>query len=152
MAIYNTTRIVAGASGTLDKPAITYNTITLRVRDSTAYDSTGKKNFDNDGFEQTMQASLNYKLNTSLTAKAFGISVFTVPVTCRAFIDDKDYTAKNSNKLGGLSCNTKVKILSEHTRRLQRAERTFTNEHGYQQHLQQHSEGKYTGNTTTWKL
>lgn len=153
---YNTTRIVAGASGTLDKLGynIQYNYIKSKGF-STAYDSTGKKNFDNDGFEQNnVQASLNYKLNTSLTAKAFGnFSTYRTGYDAGAFTDDKDYTAKNSNKLGGLSLQYKGKDFVWNIQgSYQRAERAFTNDStDISSIYSKYSEGKYTGNTTTWE-
>lgn len=151
---YNTTRVVAGASGTVDKLGynVQYNYIKSKGF-SAAYDSTGRKNFDNDGFEQNnVQASLHYAFNKSLTAKAFGnFSTYRTDYDAGAFTDDKDYTAKNINNLGGLSLQYKGKdfvwnLLGSY----QQAKRNFRNDStDISSIYSKYSEGKYTGNTTT---
>ena len=77
---------------------------------SSAYDSTGKQNFDKDGFNQDV-FQLNYGLKVS---KKTSFSVFGkynnnhADIDAGAFADDKDYTYHNNNTIAGASIDYKL--------------------------------------------
>jgi len=103
---FSTNRIVTGVSGTIKK--LGYNFQWNRIKSkgiSNAYDSTGNKDFDKDAFKQnSIQASIDYKINTHFSARAFGnFSKYTNGLDGDAFTDDKDYNAENATNMGGLS-------------------------------------------------
>ncbi|OIR01312.1 vitamin B12 transporter BtuB precursor [mine drainage metagenome] len=151
---YNTIRAVAGASGTIDKLGynVQYNYIKSKGFPM-AYDSTGKLNFKDDGFEQSnIQASLHYALSKSLTIKGFGnFSIYNNDLAGGAFTDEKDYTAKNSNNLGGVNLKYKGKgFIWNIQGSYQQAKRHLRDDSTYISNIYSiFSEGKYTGNTTT---
>ncbi len=70
---------------------------------SAAYDSTGNKNFDKDGFHQdAFQASIGYKSDKNLELRAYAkINKNRADVDAGAFADDKDYTYTTKNTLAG---------------------------------------------------
>lgn len=70
---------------------------------SAAYDSSGNKNFDKDGFDQhAISGNFGINLSKKLQAKIFGrYSFYKTGLDEAAFTDDKDYTAKNKNAQAG---------------------------------------------------
>ena len=72
---------------------------------SAAYDSTGNKNFDKDGFNQdALQASYGFKPIAKLDARIYGNYNFNkADIDAGAFADDKDYTYKYNNLQTGTS-------------------------------------------------
>ncbi len=70
---------------------------------SSAYDSTGKKNYDNDRYDGTVtNAQLLYQVSNSLSVKAFGLySQYKAGIDAGVFSDDKDYNINNSSFIGG---------------------------------------------------
>ena len=151
---FNTSKIVAGISGTANKLGynVQYNYIKSKGF-SSAYDSTGKQGFDNDFYEQNnVQASLNYAVSKSFIAKAFGnLSTYRNGLDAGAFKDDKDYTAKNTNNIGGLSLQYKNKNLVWHIQgSYQQAKRTFIDDSFFvADPVSKFSKGSYVGNTVT---
>lgn len=101
---YGTFRNYVGINGT--NKAITYN---LQYSDvfsngfSSAYDSTGKKNFDKDGYRQnSLFANLQWKMGKNLVGKINGIfSKYHTDLDESAFTDDKDYTSTSTNWQAG---------------------------------------------------
>ena len=81
---------------------------------SSAYDSTGAKGFDNDGYHgDAVGATLQYQATKSLLAKAFvQYSKYKADVDAGGFADDKDYTINNSSLVGGLGLRYKKGIIS----------------------------------------
>jgi vitamin B12 transporter len=69
---------------------------------STAFDSTGNKDFDKDGFDQhVVNGKLGVKLTPHLQANLSGIySYYKTDLDASAFTDEKDYTVKNKNAQG----------------------------------------------------
>lgn len=103
---YNTFHANAGLSGTAKKLGYNIQYSHLKSKGfSSAYDSTGDKSFDKDGFEQNnIRADLKYSINQSFSARAFGnLNVYTNSLDAGDFTDDKDYTAKNKNDLAGFA-------------------------------------------------
>lgn len=151
---YETSKITTGLSGTNDKLAYQaqYNYIKSTGL-SAAYDSTGTRNFGKNGFEQnSIQLSLQYQFHPRLSARAFGnFSTYQTSYDAGAFTDDKDFTAKNSNHLGGLLLTYQAKDLVWNIQgSYQRANRHFVDDStDYSNVYSKFSEGKYTGNTTT---
>lgn len=64
---------------------------------SSAYDSTNKKNFDNDGYSgTTLQSSIQYQLNNEWQLKALVMnSQYKADIDAGIFTDDKDFTIHN---------------------------------------------------------
>ncbi len=72
---------------------------------SAAYDSTGKGNFDRDGFKQdVLQAGFGFRPTAKLYGKIYGkYNVNRADIDAGAFADDKDYTFTNRNIVIGSS-------------------------------------------------
>lgn len=72
---------------------------------SSAYDSTGKNNFDKDGFNQdALQASYGFKPLQKLEARIYGnYNINTADIDAGAFADDKDFQLKYHNLQTGTS-------------------------------------------------
>jgi vitamin B12 transporter len=92
---YNTLRGNVGTNGRLDK--FTYNVnynFTNSKGFSAAYDSTGAKNFDKDGFTQNnFQANIGYKFNSRFGVTAFSnFGIYKADLDAGAFTDDADYS------------------------------------------------------------
>ncbi len=70
---------------------------------STAYDSTGKGNFDQDGFKGNVaQASVQFAATEALTFHTFAqYSQNKTDIDAGSFKDERDYTLKNKNKMAG---------------------------------------------------
>jgi len=108
---YATWRNHIGISGTHSK--VIYN---LQYSDvfsdgfSAAYDSTGKKNFDKDGFRQhVLSGSLYWKMGKRWVAKIHGqYSSYKTDVDAAAFTDDKDFTSGSTNWQGGAGLSYKL--------------------------------------------
>ena len=83
---------------------------------SSAYDSTGKKNFDNDKYDGTVSnAQLLYQVSPVFSLKTFAMySQYKAGIDAGAFTDEKDYNINNTSfitgtgfiyKKGGLTIN-----------------------------------------------
>jgi len=70
---------------------------------SSAYDSTGKKNYDNDSYNGTVtNAQLVYQATPALLFKTFAMySKYTAGIDAGVFTDDKDYYIHNSSFISG---------------------------------------------------
>lgn len=147
---YGTIRTGAGVSGSANR--LNYNvqyTYTGTKGISSAYDSTKNAGFDKDGFkEHAVLANLNYAISKNLSAKAFGtFSDYHYDMDAGAFTDDKDYTGKNKNTLGGVQLRYHNNKVTWHLQgSFQQAKRSFVDDSivtnlGY-------SNGFYKGNTT----
>ncbi len=115
---YNTLRAGAGVDGTYKKLGykIQYN---YQGSDgfSSAYDSTGNKGFDKDGFSQNnLQAELKFKFSEAFNMKLLGtVSDYHFGLDEGAFTDDKDYGGKNKNNMGVLYFNYHKKNIAWNT-------------------------------------
>ncbi len=83
---------------------------------SSAYDSTGIKNFDDDKFIQNnFQANLGYRINPKFDLRYTGnYGKYKTGLDAGAFKDDKDYTNENSNLINSLALNYAGKKASLH--------------------------------------
>jgi vitamin B12 transporter len=70
---------------------------------SSAYDSTGTKNFDNDKYNgDDASASLQYQLSSELSLRTFfQQSRYKTDLDAGAFVDEKDYTVNNKSIITG---------------------------------------------------
>jgi vitamin B12 transporter len=151
---YNTFRGNAGLSGKIKELGYSVQYSYNKSRGlSAAYDSTGKGNFDRDGFEQNaLLATLNYALTRKLQARAFGsFSAYHNDLDAGAFTDDKDFTAKNSNRLGGLTLQYNDNDFTWNIQAsLQQVKRSFVDDSTIDRGIySDFSSGKYTGRTST---
>jgi len=151
---YKTVHSVAGASGTINKLGynIQYSYIKSRGISAT-YDSTGKANFDNEGFEQNnIKTELSYKINKTLSAKIFNnFNFYHNDLDEGAFTDDKDDNAKNKNNLAGLSLRFQKKAFTWNLQTgYQRANRIYIDDSNFiSSPYSKYSKGSFTGNTFT---
>jgi vitamin B12 transporter len=72
---------------------------------SSAYDSTGKANFDKDGFDEyNLNASAGYNISPHFNLRAFAqYNQYKAGIDAGAYTDDKDYNLKNKNTIAGLT-------------------------------------------------
>ncbi|HEY4935451.1 MAG TPA: TonB-dependent receptor [Puia sp.] len=129
---YNTLRTGLGMDGSLNKFSyrLQYNYQESKGF-SSAYDSSGGKGFDNDGFSQNnLEAELKYSFSKYFSVKFLGtLSDYHFALDESAYTDDKDYTGGNKNKLGILSLNYHREQLSWNTFiSYQKANRNFTDD------------------------
>jgi vitamin B12 transporter len=129
---YNTLRAGGGINGTYQKLGyrVQYN---YQNSDgfSNAYDSTGNKGFDKDGFSQnSLQAELKYKFSDLFNIKLLGtFGDYHFGLDQGAFTDDKDYGGKNVNNMGAVYLNYHKKGLTWNTlASYQKAKRYFTDD------------------------
>jgi vitamin B12 transporter len=102
---YNTFKANAGLDGGVKN--FTYNLqygYTHIKGFSSAHDSSGIKDFDNDEFVQNnFQANLGYRLNPKMDIRyTTNYGKYNTGLDAGAFADDKDYTNENSNFINGL--------------------------------------------------
>ena len=101
---YGTFKGSAGIDGKIGNTA--YNVQYTKLRSdgiSAAYDSTGKGNFDNDGFnEDILLANISHKVNNALQLRGnFQYGHYNNDLDAGAFTDDKLYTATSKNIQAG---------------------------------------------------
>ncbi|MBS1972943.1 MAG: TonB-dependent receptor, partial [Bacteroidetes bacterium] len=105
---YGTYKVALGASGQMHNTS--YNIQYTKLKSdgfSSAFDSTGKQHFDNDGFnENTVLAKLTQKINDAFQLKAsFQYNEYKADLDKGAFTDDKNYTAKSNNTIAGIGAD-----------------------------------------------
>ena len=109
---YDTYKGAVSLSGSGEKGQsyfLSYNRITSKGF-SSAHDSTGKDNFDNDGFGQDL-FQLNYTLKpfAKTSVRLFGkYSNNHSDIDAGPFADDRDYVLKNDNTIAGTSIDYKL--------------------------------------------
>ena len=120
---------------------------------SSAQDVAGTNNFDKDGFRQnSVIADLSYYVSDRVTIRGFGnFSSYHNDLDEGAFTDDKDYTAKNRNDVGGLSLRYHYKgVTLNFQGSYQHVDRSFVDDStDISSPYSNYSSGKYIGNTTT---
>lgn len=132
---YHTLRTGLGVDGSLQKFSyrLQYNYQESKGF-SSAYDSTGKKAFDNDGLSQNnLEAELKYSFSKYLSMKFLGtLSDYHYDLDEGAYTDDRDFTGKNKNNLSTLSLNYHRNQLTWNTLiSYQKADRGFTDDSFY---------------------
>lgn len=106
---YETYKGAISLDGTLAKKH-TYQLSYSKVNSagfSSAYDSTGKGNFDKDGFNRdAFQVKYGFKASEKTTLQFFGkYTQFGGDIDAGAYTDDRDYTYKNKNTIAGIMVN-----------------------------------------------
>ncbi len=109
---YNTYKGFASLSGSNDNGRtyfISYSNIYSKGF-SSAYDSTGNKNFDKDGFDQNaFQVSYGCRPLKKLETKWYSkYNINKADIDAGAFADDKDYTYKYRNFITGIAASYKL--------------------------------------------
>ncbi len=81
---------------------------------SSAYDSTGAKNFDADGYDgNVISAAVQYQALPSLSFKTFIMhSQYKADIDAGVFADEKDYRIRNTNLSSGFGANFKKGIVN----------------------------------------
>ena len=100
---------LSGSNGKGQTYFVSYNKIKSKGF-SSAYDSTGKDNFDRDGFDQDVfRINYGFKPFGKTTVRLFGkYNNNHADIDAGAFADDKDYTNHNNNIVAGASVDYKV--------------------------------------------
>jgi len=106
---YNDVVSVSGANGKGQTYFVSYNKIYSKGF-SSAYDSTGKMNFDKDGFNKDVfRVNYGFKPFTKTSIRFFGkYNNNHAYLDAGAFQDDKDYTYRNNNFIAGTSVDYKL--------------------------------------------
>ncbi len=112
MGSYHTYNDAVSISGSAVKGQtyfVSYNKIYSKGF-SSAYDSTGKKNFDKDGFNQDVfQLNYGFKPFKRTSIRLFGkYNDNHADIDAGAFQDDKDYTYHNNNIIAGTAVDYKL--------------------------------------------
>jgi vitamin B12 transporter len=96
---------------------LTYTTRFAKLRTngfSAAYDSTGAKDFDKDGYDgNVINAGVQYQIVPSLLVKTFiHHSQYKADIDVAGFADEKDYKINNSNLSSGAGLNFKKGVVN----------------------------------------
>ncbi|MEO6720677.1 MAG: TonB-dependent receptor [Ferruginibacter sp.] len=153
---YQTLRANAGINGKLDK--FTYNLNYNHVNSngfSSAYDSTGSKNFDKDGFNQNnFQANLGYAFNNQFSVSGMSsYGKYKSDLDAGAFTDDKDFAGTNTSLVNtiGLVYKTGKTNLS-FTNTLVNAKRSLEDDSASVGGFAKFARGMYKGNSFVSEL
>ncbi len=122
---------------------------------STAYDSTGKGNFDNDEFKQNnFQANLRYQFNNNWSVRALStISKYKGATDAGAFQDDKDFTYENKSNVNNIELTYANNNMQVHlSQSFLNASRVFTDDSAFVGGFAKYSKGNYNGNTAVTEL
>ncbi|MCX6207604.1 MAG: TonB-dependent receptor [Bacteroidetes bacterium] len=153
---YQTVRGNVGLNGRLNK--FSYNLdydFTNSKGFSTAYDSTGNKNFDNDNFKQNnFQANLRYQFDDHWSIKTLNsFSKYTGGTDAGAFQDDKDNTFENKNDVNNMEVAYSDKLMQLHlSQSFFTASRIYTDDSASVGGFSKYSKGVYHGNTAVTEL
>jgi vitamin B12 transporter len=101
---YGTFKENIGVSGKRDKLNYTLHFTQLNSHGfSSAYDTSGKGDFDKDGINQhVVHGNLVFRVGKNVQLKTSGsYSFYKTDLDASAFTDEKDYTVKNENAQGG---------------------------------------------------
>lgn len=153
---YDTWRANAGINGKLDK--FNYNVGYNYIKSagfSSAQDTSGKANFDKDGFEQhSIQANLGYILSDRFSLKSLhSYSQYTNDIDAGAFRDDRDNVAENKNLLNNVELSYQSKGLRLNlSQSIQRTERIYTDDSAHVGGFAKYAKGRYEGNSYVTEL
>ncbi len=153
---YNTIRANAGISGRLNK--FTYNTsynFTNSKGFSSARDTSGTKNFDNDKFAQhNFLANLRYDFNKKFSVKAFSsFGQYKNGIDAGAYKDDTDNNVTSKNSNNGLAFTyTNSKLNLNLSQNFISANRVYIDDSASVGGFAKYSKGSYEGNTGITEL
>lgn len=118
---------------------------------SSAHDTTGAMDFDDDAFRQhTIHGEVSYQLNKDLALRIFeNFSSYKAGLDGAAFTDDKDFTTRNKNNLSGLGLRyTREKLNWNFLATYQRMSRlTIDDSTDKSNPWYDYAKGNYTGRT-----
>lgn len=117
---------------------------------SSAYDSTGTKGFDNDGYNgEVAQAAVQYQFTNSFLAKAFVMnSHYKADIDASVFTDEQDYTINNKQFSTGFGFVYKTAAVSV-TGNYQYTQigRSYVNDSGFVAGFSKFEKNEYSGRT-----
>lgn len=146
---YNTVRADAGVNGRIGD--FTYNVNYNFVNSkgfSSAHDTTGTADFDDDGFDQNnLQATLGYRFSPKLSLRGLvNYGKYTADIDAGAFTDDKDYTMENTNNLYSLDLAYTSSAFGLHfINSLQKAKRLLNDDSSHVGGFAKFARGSYEG-------
>jgi vitamin B12 transporter len=117
---------------------------------SSAYDSSGKSNFENDAYKgNVISASLQYQLNKQISIRGFTqYSGYRSDIDASIFTDEKDYYIDNSAHTSGVSFNYKSeKVILTANYQYADLERTYLNDSGFIAGFTKYESNAYKGRT-----
>ncbi len=146
---FRTNSLQTGISSKMGKLGFLANFSYLNSKGfSSAFDSTGKQNFDKDGFmQQGIQSKLTYDFNKNLSFGYSGnLSNYKTDIDGGAFSDDKDFTTKSSNLVNNFSIafqknKVKINFLQSFIRTERHIENDSASISGYTKWSQNHFQG-----------
>ncbi len=117
---------------------------------SSAYDSTGKKGFDNDGYNgEVAQAAVQYQFTNDFLAKAFVMnSHYKADIDANVFTDEQDYTINNkqfSTGFGFVYKKAAVSITGNY--QYTQIGRSYVNDSGFVAGFSKFEKNEYSGRT-----
>ncbi|MCU7551323.1 TonB-dependent receptor [Chitinophagaceae bacterium LB-8] len=115
---------------------------------SSAYDSTGKGNFENDGYKGNVaQASVQFAASEALTFRTFAqLSQNKTDLDASSFTDERDFTVKNNNKMAGAGFRfNKNNITLVGNYQYSQIDRNFLNDSLYQDSYEKYATNDYFG-------
>ncbi len=150
---YGTQRLSAGVNGATAR--VYYNVQYTRLQSkgfSSATDSAGNRNFDNDGIKQnTLLANVGLHITQRLTLKLRGISTYyKTDIDAGAFADEKDYTTGNTYRLGAIGLDYqygKGRLVANYAYSYSRRDYLNDSIHVEPGAYETYSKGKYEGKT-----
>jgi vitamin B12 transporter len=154
---YGTFRGTVGLNGNI-KEKFLYNVQYSHINSkgfSSAYDSTGNKNFDKDGYTQnSIVASSSIQVHKNLSIRLIGqYSRYTTDLDGNAFTDDKDFTANNMNYQAGLQAKYKTGKGSVYVNiNANTIERKYLNDSSDRSGFSDYVQEKYRGNSLFYEL
>jgi len=153
---YNTFRGSAAINGKLDK--FTYN-LTYNHTDSkgfsSAYDSTGNKGFDKDGFRQdNFQANLGYAFTQKFSISGMtNYGKYKTDLDAGAFKDDKDFTGTNTSAINSIGLVYKTgRSTLNFTNTIIHSKRLLNDDSASVGGFAKYSKGEYKGNSFVSEL
>lgn len=153
---YNTLRGNLGLNGRIKK--FSYNLdydYTKTDGFSTAYDSTGKKNFDNDNFKQNnFQANLHYQLSNKWSIKTLhSFLKYSGGTDAGAFQDDRDNVIENKNSVNNIELSYSAQKAQIHlSQSFFNATRIYTDDSASVGGFAKYAKGTYHGNSAVTEL
>lgn len=149
---YNTMKEFIGFNGSQRRISYALNYTHISSSGfSTAYDSTGTKNFDKDLFDQhALDGNMNFRMGKRSTIKVFGsFGYYKTGLDAAAFTDDRDYIGKTKNVQSGFGLITKHNEGAFHFNYVfNYVERFYLNDSAYKSSpYLDYSRSKYIGRT-----
>lgn len=153
---FNTFRGNAGVNGSLR--GFDYNlnySLTNSKGFSSAYDSTGNKGFDADGFKQNnLQANLGYRFSPKVILRGLAqVGKYTADLDAGAFTDDRDFVGENKHRLYSLDFGFRAGKTSLHfINSYQKSRRELTDDSTHVGGFAKYANGFYNATTLTSDL